>query len=220
MRGFGCACPCVIPARIAAVVTARGKRISSLDLGRTELGRNFQKGCAAGEWPCEARDGPRGSEARRGRSRVRRGKRAGEEERADSGAGCSARATRARAWERRLTHGPCWQAGERAAARAGQAAAWAVREWSAGRWLPGLVAVKRRWPGAGPSAVGGTDLCGLGQRRWWAGVERGKQRTGLGPGRGLGWWASGMGFGLDLVCLFYSISFFFSISKTNYHTIR
>ena len=30
------------------------------------------------------------------------------------------------------------------------------------------------------------DLCGLGQRRWWAGVERGKQRTGLGPGRGLG----------------------------------
>ena len=111
-------------------------------------------------------------------------------------------------------------AGERAAARAGQAAAWAVREWSAGRWLSGLVAVKRRWPGAGPSAVEGTDLCGLGQRRWWAGVERGKQRTGLGPGRGLGWWASGMGFGLDLVCLFYSISFFFSISKTNYHTIR
>jgi len=147
-------------------------------------------------------------------------KRAGEEERADSGPGCSARATRARAWERRLTRGPCWQAGERAAARAGQAAAWAVREWSAGRWLPGLAAVKRRWPGAGPSAVGGTDLCGLGQRRWWAGVERGKQRTGLGPGRGLGWWASGMGFGLDLVCLFYSISFFFSISKTNYHTIR
>ena len=39
-------------------------------------------------------------------------------------------------------------------------------------------------------------------------MERGKQRTGLGPGRGLGWWASEMGFGLGLVCLFYSISFF------------
>ena len=142
-------------------------------------------------------------------------KRAGEEERADSGPGCSARATRARAWERRLTHGPCWQAGERAAARVGQAVAWAVREWSAGRWLSGLVAVKRRWPGAGPSAVEGTDLCGLGQRRWWAGVERGKQRIGLGPGRGLGWWASGMGFGLGLVCLFYSISFLLSISNSN-----
>ena len=123
-------------------------------------------------------------------------KRAGEEERADSGPGCSARATRARAWERRLTHGPCWQAGERAAARVGQAVAWAVREWSAGRWLSGLVAVKRRWPGAGPSAVGGTDLCGLGQRRWWAGWR--EENSGPGwaqvegwvgglPGWGLGW---------------------------------
>ena len=34
-------------------------------------------------------------------------------------------------------------AGERAAARAGQAAAWAVREWSAGRWLSGLMARAR-----------------------------------------------------------------------------
>jgi len=30
------------------------------------------------------------------------------------------------------------------------------------------------------------DLCGLGQRRRWAAVEGGKQRTGLGSGRGLG----------------------------------
>ena len=97
--------------------------------------------------------------------------------------------------------GPGQSAGVRAA-RAGQAAAWAVREWSAGAgflgcWCTrvGWVAVKRRWPGAGPSAVEGTDLCRLGQRRRWAGVERGKRRTGLGPGRGLGWWASGMGFG-------------------------
>ena len=70
----------------------------------------------------------------------------GEEDGADSGPGLSAGATRARAWERRLTHGPCWQAGERAAARAGQAAAWAVREWSVGRWLSGLMA--RAWVGS------------------------------------------------------------------------
>ena len=30
------------------------------------------------------------------------------------------------------------------------------------------------------------DLYGLGQRRRWAAGEGGKQRTGLGPGRGLG----------------------------------
>ena len=107
MRGFGRACPCVIPARIAAVVTARGKRISSHDLGRTELGRNFQKGCAAGEWPCEARDGPRGSEARRGRSRVRRGKGRGKRKELTAGPGAQ-RERRARG----LTRGPCWQAGE------------------------------------------------------------------------------------------------------------
>ena len=157
---------------------------------------------------------PRWPTGQRGAARAEQSparKRAGEEERADSGPGCSASATRARAWERRLTRGPCWQAGERAAARAGQAAAWAVREWSAGRWLSGLVAVKRRWP----SAVVGTDLCGLGQRRWWAGVERGKQRTGLGPGRGLGWWASGkgnwpgcFGFGLWVPFLFLFLFYF------------
>ena len=36
----------------------------------------------------------------------------GEEDGADSGPGLSAGATRARAWERRLRRGPCWQAGE------------------------------------------------------------------------------------------------------------
>ena len=35
----------------------------------------------------------------------------GEEDGADSGPGLSAGATRARAWERRLRRGPCWQAG-------------------------------------------------------------------------------------------------------------
>ena len=68
----------------------------------------------------------------------------------------------------------------------------------------------------------GADLCGLGQRRWWAGVERGKQRIGLGPGRGLGWWASGMGFGsgwvwdlLGFLLFFISIYSLFSISNSN-----
>ena len=68
----------------------------------------------------------------------------------------------------------------------------------------------------------GADLCGLGQRRRWAAVERGKQRTGLGPGQGLGWWASGMGFGsgwvwdlLGFLLFFISIYSLFSISNSN-----
>ena len=57
--------------------------------------------------------GPRAAERRSSRSgRSETEEQLGGEEGADSGPGCSVRATRARAWERRLTRGPCWQAGE------------------------------------------------------------------------------------------------------------
>ena len=52
----------------------------------------------------------------------------GEEDGADSGPGLSAGATRARAWERRLRRGPCWQAGEVGGLRGVRdAESWAAR---------------------------------------------------------------------------------------------
>ena len=82
--------------------------------------------------------------------------------------------------------GPRWQAGERDARAE-------IVAWARG-------GVERARSRAGWAKLG-WFVC------WAAGRER--------KGAGLGWWASGMGFGLGLVCLFYSISFLFSISNSN-----
>ena len=60
-------------------------------------------------------------------------------------------------------------------------------------------------------AAGRAGPCG--SARVW-----GEGENGLGRGEGLGWWASGMGFGLGQVCfLLFSSSFLFLIqTKPNY----